>query len=160
MPFTHIETKSAESHPSSSPSWFQEWNNIQFLGKLKKQLHSFRQDELDFFDSDLAAITEVTETGTDDDLRKVPLLFIEITHIVATENETRIHYNPQEQLSQFRESMHRASIGPRISEEAEDLLDWDAHIETPPPPRHSGTIKVSFKYAGRSKPIPTKDLWS
>ncbi len=33
----------------------------------------------------------------------------------------------------------------------EDLLDWDAHIETPP--KQSGTIKV--KYIGRSKPTIT-----
>jgi len=160
MPLTHTETKSAESHPSSSPSWFQVWNNIQFLGKLKKQLQSFRQDELDFFDSDLAAITATTETGADDDLRKVTLLFIEITPKLATENETRILDDQEEELQQFRKNMYRALIGPRIGEEDEDLLDWDAHIETPPPPRQSGTIKVRFKYVGRSKPIPIEDPWA
>jgi len=34
-----------------------------------------------------------------------------------------------------------------------DFTDWDAYIATPPPPKSSKTIKVIFKYAGRSKPI-------
>lgn len=160
MALTHIGTRSAESHARLSPSRFQEWNNIQFLGKLMKQLRSLRQDELEFFDSDLAAITGVTEIGTDDDLRKVSLLFIEIAPKIATENETRTHDVDQEELSQFRESMHNALIVPHISQKIEDSLDWDAHIETPPPPKRSVTIKVRFKYIGRSKPIPIEDPWA
>lgn len=160
MALTHIETRSAESHPRLRPSWFQEWNNMQFLRKLSKQLQSFRQDELEFFDSDLAAITGVTEIDADDDLRKVCLLFIEIGPKVTTENESRIHDDPQEELPQFRESMHRALTDSRISEKVEDMLDWDAHIETPPAPQRSGTIKVIFKYIGRSKPIPVDDPWA
>lgn len=39
----------------------------------------------------------------------------------------------------------------------EDLLDWDASIETIPPPYRAGTIKVRLKYIGRSRPIPLKD---
>ena len=35
----------------------------------------------------------------------------------------------------------------------DDLIDWDAHIATPPP-RKSGTIRVKLKYVGRSKPMP------
>ena len=34
------------------------------------------------------------------------------------------------------------------------LLDWDAHIENPPKPYRSGTIKATFRCVGRSKPIP------
>jgi hypothetical protein len=38
----------------------------------------------------------------------------------------------------------------------EDLLDWDVAIQTPPP-RPSGTISVTLKYAGRSIPSPAAD---
>lgn len=38
--------------------------------------------------------------------------------------------------------------------EEQEMLDWDAHIETPPP-RPSRTIKVKLVYTGRSKPIPS-----
>lgn len=33
-----------------------------------------------------------------------------------------------------------------------DLVNWDAHIENPPPPKKAGKIKAIFKYIGRSKP--------
>jgi hypothetical protein len=160
MALTHIETRSAESHDRLRPSRFQEWKNMQYLAKLSKQRRSLRQDELGFFDSDSDAITGVIEIGIDDDLRKVSLLFIEIPPKVTTENETRIYDDLQEESSQFRESMQRASIVPRISEKVEALLDWDAHIETPPPPRRSGTVKVRFKDVGRSKPMPIEDPWA
>ena len=45
-------------------------------------------------------------------------------------------------------------IFPKFPEyDEDDLLDWDAHIATPPP-RKSGTIRVKLKYVGRSKPMP------
>lgn len=160
MPLTHIETMSAESHPRFRPSLFQELNNIYFLGKLIRQFQSLRQDEIESFDSDVSASTGITEIASDDDLRKLSLLFISICPKLAVENETRVHDDPEEELLQFQESMHRALIGPPVSEEAEYLLDWDAHIETPPPPKQSGTIKVRFKYVGRSKPIPIDDPWA
>jgi hypothetical protein len=160
MVLTNIETRSAESRAGLSPSRFQEWNNIQLLGKLWEQLRSLEQDELDFLDSDLAAITGVTDTSTDDDLRKVSLLFIGIIPKIPAENETRIYDVPQEELSQFRDSIHRHLVVPDISKGVEELLDWDTHIETPPPPRRSGTIKVKFRYIGRSKPISIDDPWT
>lgn len=44
----------------------------------------------------------------------------------------------------------------------EELRSPDlAEVEDkPPPPRRSGTIKVRFKYVGRSKPIPIDDPWA
>jgi hypothetical protein len=39
----------------------------------------------------------------------------------------------------------------------DELLDWDARIETPPPPRRSGTIQVTLRRIGRGKPIPMAD---
>lgn len=55
--------------------------------------------------------------------------------------------------------LNRVAFAPVINEEDEDILDWDAYIEAPPP-RRSGTIKVRFKYIGRSKPIPIDDPWA
>ena len=49
--------------------------------------------------------------------------------------------------------LNRAAFVPVINEEDEDILDWDAYIEAPPP-RRSGTIKVKLIYIGRGKPIP------
>ena len=40
----------------------------------------------------------------------------------------------------------------------EELLDWDAALEAPPR-RSGGRIKVSLKYAGRSKPIEADESW-
>ena len=160
MVMIQMETSSTNSHPRFKPSWVQEWNNIQFLSRLNRQFQSLRKDEVEFFDSDLAAITEVTDTGTYDDLSKVSLLFIEIAPTISTENETRIYNIPKEEMSQFQESMNRSLIVPSTSGKVEDLLDWDAHIETPPPPKHSVPIKVRFKYIGRSKPIPIEDPWA
>jgi len=160
MALAHIETRSAESCSRSRASWFRALTKIQFLGTLSRQLQSFRQEKLEGFDSDVAVSTGVTEITGGDNLSKVSLLFIEIGPRLATENETRIHDDPEEELLQFRESMYAALIGPRVSKEDEDLLDWDACIETPPPPQRSGTIKVRFKYIGRSKPIPIDDPWA
>lgn len=38
----------------------------------------------------------------------------------------------------------------------EELLDWDTAIKTPPP-RPSGSISVTLRYAGRSTPSPVTD---
>ncbi|MCY3724443.1 MAG: hypothetical protein OXG97_19685 [Candidatus Poribacteria bacterium] len=40
----------------------------------------------------------------------------------------------------------------------EDILNWDAVIDTPPP-RRSGTIRVKLIYEEPSKPIPVEDPW-
>ena len=44
------------------------------------------------------------------------------------------------------------------SYDEEDILNWDAAIDTPPP-RRSGTIRVKLIYKGRSKPIPVENPW-
>jgi hypothetical protein len=38
----------------------------------------------------------------------------------------------------------------------DEILDWDAHVEVPPP-RRSGTVRVLLKYAGRGRPLPVDD---
>ncbi|MCK4791817.1 MAG: hypothetical protein KAV87_49245 [Desulfobacteraceae bacterium] len=154
------ETRSGETNPRLRPSLFQEWTNREFLIMLNREIQSLLEEKLESFHSNVATITGVSEMTIENDFWKAPFFYIEIETKLATENETRIYDDPQEELSQFRESVHPALIGPRISEKVEDLLDWDAHIETPPPPRRSGTIKVRFKYVGRSKPIPIDDPWA
>jgi len=39
----------------------------------------------------------------------------------------------------------------------DELLNWDARIEKPPPARRSGTIRVKLQRKGRSIPIPIAD---
>ena len=46
----------------------------------------------------------------------------------------------------------------RLRSPDEELLDWDAALEALPQ-RPGGRIKVSLKYAGRSKPIETDETW-
>ncbi len=41
----------------------------------------------------------------------------------------------------------------------EDILDWDARIDTPPP-RARGTIRVKLHCTGRSRPTPASDPWA
>lgn len=45
-----------------------------------------------------------------------------------------------------------------IRESEEDMVDWDFHVESPPP-RQKGTIKVHFHCKGRGKPLPVDDPW-
>lgn len=40
--------------------------------------------------------------------------------------------------------------------EGTDILDWEASLDAPPP-RRSGTIRVTLAFAGRSRPIPVDD---
>jgi hypothetical protein len=39
----------------------------------------------------------------------------------------------------------------------DELLNWDARIEKPPPSRRSGTIHVKLQRIGRGEPIPMAD---
>jgi len=125
---------------------------------LIKQLRWLRQGELESFASDVSASTEGTELTRHDDLARLRLLYVQIEPKMATENDTRVHRDPGEELLPFGEGIHSVAIGLPISED-DDLLDWDAYIQTPPAPSRSGTIKVRFRYVGRSKPIPVNDLW-
>ncbi|HLB73065.1 MAG TPA: hypothetical protein VJJ98_03520 [Sedimentisphaerales bacterium] len=89
-----------------------------------------------------------------------PFCLVEVNTRLATDNDTRVYEDPQEEILRFREVV-KARQGTLVADdEPEELLDWDAHIETPPPPRQSGTIKVRFNYVGRSKPIPIDDTWT
>ena len=42
---------------------------------------------------------------------------------------------------------------PVVHADEEEVLDWDACVETPPP-RPCGLVEVEAEYAGRSKPLP------
>jgi len=113
----------------------------------------------EFVCSDVATITGISEIKVEYYFCKDPIFYIEIKTELATENETRIHKDDEEELLAFQKDIYDAVLG-SVIEEKENLLDWDAYIEMPPPPRQSSTVKVRFKYIGRSKPIPIEDPWA
>lgn len=47
----------------------------------------------------------------------------------------------------------REAVLTPLKHEADDLLDWEAAIETPPM-RPSGVLRVRLEYAGRATPVP------
>lgn len=151
------ETRSGETNPRLRPSLFQEWTNRKFLIMLNREIQSLLEGKLESFHSDVDSNTAVMEMLVEGDFWKAPLFYVEIKTKIATESDTRVSDEPEEKLLRFQEILRRRSITPAISE---DMLDWDAHIETPPPPRNSGAIKVMLKYIGPRKPIPLDDPYA
>lgn len=137
---------------------YQEWNIKRDLKRLIMERRPLLAGRLEFFHSDIATSSggeppeQIWETPIGDMIEDI----IDLT----TENETRIDRDYERELLETQRSALAASITPAIHEAEEDMLDWDAHIETPPLPRRSGTVKVRFKYVGRSKPIPIDDPWA
>lgn len=154
------ETRSGETNPRLRPSLFQEWTNIKFLIMLNREIQSLLEGKLESFHSNVATITGVSEITAENDFWKELFFYIEIKTKLATENDTRIYGEPEREALRFRERIGQKSVVFGIRETDEELLDWDAYIETPPQPKRSGTIKVRFKYIGRSKPIPIDDPWA
>jgi len=154
------ETRSVETNPRLRPSLFQEWTNREFLIMLNREIQLRLEGEFESFHSNVDTITGVSEMTVENDFWKAPFFYIEIKTKLATENDTSIYGEPEREALRFRERINQKSGVFSIRETEEELLDWDAHIETPPPPRRSGTIKVRFKYVGRSKPIPIDDPWA
>jgi hypothetical protein len=148
-----------QTQPKVGPYFYQEWITKRKLKRLITEIVSLLAGKPESFHSDIAASSggEFTEQS---DFWKTPIRYMEVTIDLTTENETRIDRDYERELLETQRSELAASIAPAIYEAEEDLLDWDAHIETPPPPRRSGTIKVRFKYIGRSKPIPINDPWA
>lgn len=145
--------------PKVGPYAYQEWTTKRNLKRLATEILSLLAGKPESFHSDIDA-SSAGEPAEHNDFWKTPIRYIEVLIDLTTENETRIHRDYERELLETQRSVLAASITPAIHEAEEDLLDWDAHIETPPPPRRSGTIKVSFKYVGRSKPIPIDDPWA
>lgn len=160
MTFALAETRSRETNPRLRPSWFQEWTNREFLTMLNRYLQSLLEGKLESFHSNVATSTGVSEITVENDFWKAPFFYVEMKTKLATENDTRIYEEPEREILRFRESIGHALVPSSIREADQDLLDWDAHIETPPPPRRSGTIKVTFKYIGPRKPIPLDDPYA
>jgi len=148
-----------QTYPTNGPSRYQEWISKQQLRNKSLEITSLPTGMREFVNSDLATITGISETKVEDDFWKGPIFYIEVKTELATENETRIHKGDEEELMAFQRSIDRSTLGPSLEEE-ENMLDWDAHIEMPPPPYRAGTVKVRFKYIGRSKPIPIEDPWA
>lgn len=154
MTLALAETSSRQTDPRLRPSRFHEWNIVEFLTMLCKEHQSLQEDWLELFQSDVATSTGVSKMSAP---AAFSLVYGKIKTEAAMENDTRVHEDPEEELARFQQSLPNSSITTLGSEE---ILDWDAHIEMPPPPRQSGTIKVRFKYMGRSKPIPIDDPWA
>jgi hypothetical protein len=79
---------------------------------------------------------------------------------------SRINYNfPQFYLYRATENatrLDRAILEMKASKEItepDDFLDWDLYLDKEPPAKTIGTIKLRFKYVGRSKPIKIDDPW-
>lgn len=141
------------------PYLYQEWMTKRTLKRRSTKILSLFTGKPESFHSDIATTSagEFTELI---DFWKTPIRYMEVVIDITTENETRIDVDYERELLETQRSVLAGSITPAIHEAMEDLLDWDAHIETPPPPRRSGTIKVRFQYVGRSKPIPIDDPWA
>jgi len=159
MTFALSETRSGETTPRLRPSLFQELNARELKIMLSREIQSLSEENIEPSHSHVGAITGISAITIENDFWKEPLFYVEIETKLDTDNDTRIYEQPEQEASRFRERMYKRSVGFGIRETDQDLIDWDAHIETPPPPRQSGTIKVRFKYVGRSKPIPIDDPW-
>jgi len=147
-----------ETQPKVGPYGYQEWDAKRELKSLITKIPSLLTGMTECFQSDVATPSgKITEQS---DFWKTPIRCIEVISYPTTENETRIDRDYEMELLETQRSALAASITPAIYEAEEDLLDWDAHIETPPPPRSSGTIKGRFRYAGPRKPIPLDDPYA
>jgi len=113
---------------------------------------------LDIFDtqpSDLATQCN-EETFCNNNFWKNPFLYRTVGIKLVTEQESR-HQEVFERGSlEVIDDITCNSRGPHNYRDNENLIDWDAYIE-PPPPHDSITVKVRFKYIGRGKPISIED---
>jgi len=146
-----------QTYPSIGPSRHQEWISKQQLRNKSLEITSLPVGIREFVCSDVATLTGISEIRVEDDF--YPIFYIEVKTKLATENDTRVHKDYEEELLEFQKDIYDDVLG-SVIEEKENLLDWDAYIEIPPSPRKSSTVKVRFKYIGRSKPIPIEDPWA
>jgi len=159
MTYALTQTRLGETNSVERLSWFQEWNNREFLTMLNTRCQSLLEGRAESFHSDLDTSTDINVMTFEDSFWETPFVYIETKIKLFTDNDTRIVEEPEREISRFREKVGCASIILPTCEEDKDLLEWDVHIETPPPPHRSGTIKVRFQYIGRSKPISIDDPW-
>lgn len=149
---------SHETQPKDGPYLYQEWITKRKLKMLNTEILSLLAGKPECFHSDVAT-SSGGELAEQSDFWETTFRFIEVKIYPSAENKTRIDRDYERELEAQRSAI-ATSITPPIYEAEEDLLDWDAHIEKPPPPKQSGTIKVRFKYIGRSKPIPIENPWA
>jgi hypothetical protein len=128
---------------------------------LNRKIHSFSEESFEPSHSHVAAVTGIDAITIKNDFWKEPLFYVVKSETkLDTDNDTRIYEEHEKEASCFRERIYQKSVIVSVREADEVLIDWDAHIETPPSPKLSGTIKARFKYIGRSKPIPIDDPWA
>ena len=139
------------------PSPFRKWA---FLTMVSRHLRRFLEGGFDAFSSNVATSTSVNRIDVENDFWKSPLLQAEIEKRLTLEDDTRSQEASEGEASALYEEVTRLLAASNVSELTGEILDWDAHIETPRTPRRSGTIKIRFRCTGRSKPIPIDDPWA
>ncbi len=159
MKYTLIPATLHQTYPSIGPSRHQEWINKQQLINKSLEITSLPVGMREFVCSDITTLTGISEIRVENDFWKDSIFYIEVKTRLATENDTRIHKDYEEELLEFQKDKYDAVLK-SVIEEKENLLDWDAYIEIPPSTHQSSTVKVRFKYIGRSKPIPIEDPWA
>lgn len=82
-----------------------------------------------------------------------PVVCICYTGEPVTKSWTQSEKDYLRELLQFHLNANQAVYNFAFVDKGEEVLDWDAHIKVAPPPRHSGTLAVRFRYAGRSRPM-------
>jgi len=138
----------------------EEWNWKQRLLRQSMEEVFSASDKPDIYQSDIITASGNKFTGPNN-CWKIPFyLPSDFTITLETENSTELTKSEPQKQENFISDVARESFVPVVKAEEENILDWDAYIDTPPPPRRSGTIKVRFKYMGRSKPIPIDDPWA
>ena len=144
--------------PKTVLPWRDEWTWKRRCKHESDRLNMYFGERAFFGDSDLMSVSE-SERAFSIDFWKNGIGITEVFIIhIDTENETRSFQEYWEDVPEFEK-------GNDIEEPSvlfvvdENMLDWDARIENPPAPRWSRSLKVRFKYAGRSRPIPIKNSW-
>ena len=153
MTYALTETTNPVLEPSPSRQWT-------FLTIVRRRLQAFLEGRLESFSSNVATSTSVSRIDVENDFWKAPLSHSEIERRLVSEDDTRSHETSEREISKFYEDVAGVLVASSMSESTEHILDWDAHIETARAPDRSGTIKISFRCIGRSKPIPIDDPWA
>ena len=116
MRATHMPVILQQTYPRNGPSRYQEWFSKQQLRNKSLEITSLPAGMREFVCSDVATITGISEIKVEDYFCKDPIFYIEVKTELATENETRIHKDDEEELLAFQKDIYDAVLGPVIEE--------------------------------------------
>ena len=154
MTYALSETQLYDTNPVLGPSCFQQWT---FLTTLNRHLQSFLEGKLESFDSNVDTSTGVNRMDIRNDFWNAPHLCFESERRFEAENDSLSCEESECEISEISEGIAQVMAIARMSEQYEQILDWDTYIEDTPQPSQSGTINVRFICMGRSKPVPIDD---